>query len=119
MTPEGDQMTPVGDQMTPVGDHCGMINRHRLMPLSPASMAHLVSELLELLSSIRFYEVKQEVRLVVGVKEEVKNLTRKLQSVKLEVADAERRWRHEQDESAKEWLDDFEEICYGLDDVLD
>jgi hypothetical protein len=82
-------------------------------------MAHLVSELLELLSSIRFYEVKQEVRLVVGVKEEVKNLTRKLQSVKLEVADAERRWRHAQDQSAKEWLDDFEEICYGLDDVLD
>ncbi|XP_011039189.1 PREDICTED: putative disease resistance protein RGA3 [Populus euphratica] len=82
-------------------------------------MAHLVSELLELLSSIRFYEVKQEVRLVVGVKEEVKNLTRKLQSVKLEVADAERRWRHAQDKSAKEWLDDFEEICYGLDDVLD
>jgi hypothetical protein len=36
MTPEGDQMTPKGDQMTPEGDHCGMISRHRLMPLSPA-----------------------------------------------------------------------------------
>jgi len=43
MTPEGDQMTlksdqmtPEGDQMTPEGDHCGMISRHRLMPLSPA-----------------------------------------------------------------------------------
>ncbi|KAJ6881585.1 ABC transporter C family member 10-like [Populus alba x Populus x berolinensis] len=30
-------MTPEGDQMTLVGDHCGMISRHRLMPLSPAS----------------------------------------------------------------------------------
>jgi len=36
MTPEGDQMTLKGDQMTPEGDHCGMISRHRLMPLSPA-----------------------------------------------------------------------------------
>jgi hypothetical protein len=43
MTPEGDKMTPKGDrmtlksdQMTPEGDHCGMISRHRLMPLSPA-----------------------------------------------------------------------------------
>ena len=36
MTPEGDQMTPKGDQMTPEDDHCGMISRHRLMPLSPA-----------------------------------------------------------------------------------
>jgi hypothetical protein len=33
MTPEGDQMTPKGDQMTPEGDRCGMISRHRLMPL--------------------------------------------------------------------------------------
>jgi len=43
MTPEGDQMTLKSDQMTPEndqmtleGDHCGMISRHRLMPLSPA-----------------------------------------------------------------------------------
>jgi hypothetical protein len=36
MTPEGDQMTHKGDQMTPEGNHCGMISRHRLMPLSPA-----------------------------------------------------------------------------------
>jgi hypothetical protein len=36
MTSEGDQMTHKGDQMIPEGDHCGMINRHRLMSLSPA-----------------------------------------------------------------------------------
>jgi len=29
-------MISEGDHMTPEGDHCGMINRHRLMPLSPA-----------------------------------------------------------------------------------
>jgi hypothetical protein len=36
MTPKDDQMTLESDQMTPEGDHCGMISRHRLMPLSPA-----------------------------------------------------------------------------------
>jgi len=35
MTFKGDQMTPKDDQMTPKGDHCGMISRHKLMPLSP------------------------------------------------------------------------------------
>jgi len=36
MTPEGDQMTLKSDQMTPEDDHCGIIGRHRLMPLLPA-----------------------------------------------------------------------------------
>jgi len=43
MTPEGnqmtlksDQMTLKSDQMTLECDHCGMIRRHRLMPLSSA-----------------------------------------------------------------------------------
>jgi hypothetical protein len=36
MTLKSDQMTLKSDQMTPEGDHCGMISRHRVMPLSPA-----------------------------------------------------------------------------------
>ncbi|KAH9751782.1 hypothetical protein KPL71_014433 [Citrus sinensis] len=68
----------------------------------------IVSSLLEQLISVAADEVKQQVRLVTGVREEVKKLTSNLQAIQLVLEDAEKRqMQHGKDAS------------YDMEDVLE
>jgi len=77
----------------------------------------LVSVVLEQLSSIIIQEVQREVRLVVGVENEVKKLTSNFQAIQAMFADAEE--RQLKDQLVKHWLDQLKDVSYDMDDVLD
>jgi len=77
----------------------------------------LVSVVLEQLNSIIIEEVKREVRLVVGVKNEVKKLTSNFQAIQAVLANAEE--RQLKDQLVKHWLDQLKDVSYDMDDVLD
>ena len=77
----------------------------------------LISVLLEQFSSITAREVEQEIRLVVGVDEEVRKLEGNLRTVKAVLKDAEK--RQATDEAVKLWLKKLEDVSYEMDDVLD
>jgi len=77
----------------------------------------LVSVVLEQLSSIFIQEGKREVRLVVGVKNEVKKLTSNFQAIQAVLANAEE--RQLKDQLVKHWLDQLKDVSYDMDDVLD
>ncbi|KAL9338593.1 hypothetical protein Peur_067608 [Populus x canadensis] len=77
----------------------------------------LVSVVLEQLSSIIIQEVQREVRLVVGVENEVKKLTSNFQAIQAVFADAEE--RQLKDQLVKHWLDQLKDVSYDMDDVLD
>uniref|UniRef100_A0A2N9HWD2 AAA+ ATPase domain-containing protein n=1 Tax=Fagus sylvatica TaxID=28930 RepID=A0A2N9HWD2_FAGSY len=76
-----------------------------------------VSVILEQFASIIAREAEQEIRLVVGVDEEVGKLEGNLRTVKAVLNDAEK--RQATDEAVKLWLKGLEDICYEMDDVLD
>ncbi|KAJ6856123.1 disease resistance protein RGA3 [Populus alba x Populus x berolinensis] len=77
----------------------------------------LVSVVLEQLSSIFIQEVQREVRLVVGVKSEVKKLTSNFQAIQVVLTNAEE--RQLKDQLVKHWLDQLKDVSYDMDDVLD
>ncbi|KAB5513690.1 hypothetical protein DKX38_027596 [Salix brachista] len=77
----------------------------------------LVSVVLEQLSSIFAQEVQQEVRLVAGVKNEVRKLESNFQAIQDVLADAEQRQLKE--ESIKRWMGQLKDVSYDMDDVLD
>ena len=77
----------------------------------------LVSVVMEQLSLIFAQEVQQEVRLVVGVKNEVRKLTKNFQTIQAVLADAEE--RELKDGSIKRWIDQLKGVSYDMDDVLD
>ncbi|KAJ6956939.1 putative disease resistance protein RGA3 [Populus alba] len=77
----------------------------------------LVSVVLEQLSSIIIQEVQREVRLVVGVENEVKKLTSNFQAIQAVFADAEE--RQLKDQLVKHWLDQLKDVSYDMDDILD
>ncbi|KAF2301032.1 hypothetical protein GH714_019430 [Hevea brasiliensis] len=77
----------------------------------------LVSKVLEELISIVAREIEQEVRLVVGVKNEVQMLTTKFQFIKTVLVDAED--RQVKDDAIKLWMQKLKNISYDMDDVLD
>ncbi|XP_011003024.1 PREDICTED: putative disease resistance protein RGA3 [Populus euphratica] len=77
----------------------------------------LVSVVLEQLRSIIIQEVGQEVRLVVGVKNEVERLTSSFRAIQAVLANAEE--RQLEDGYVKLWLDQLKEVSYDMDDVLD
>jgi outer membrane PBP1 activator LpoA protein len=77
----------------------------------------LVSVVMEQLSLIFAQEVQQEVRLVVGVKNEVRKLTNNFQTIQAVLADAEE--RELKDGSIKRWIDQLKGVSYDMDDVLD
>jgi len=77
----------------------------------------LVSVVLEQLSSILIQEVQREVRLVVGVKNEIKKLTSNFQAIQAVLANAEE--RQLKDQLVKHWLDQLKDVSYDMDDVLD
>ncbi|WCJ17845.1 Disease resistance protein RGA2 [Euphorbia peplus] len=77
----------------------------------------LVSKVLDMLISTIASEIEQEVRLVVGIKKQVKMLTNNLQSIQAVLIDAERRQLKEA--TVQLWLDRLKEVSYDIDDVLD
>uniref|UniRef100_A0A2N9IAI9 AAA+ ATPase domain-containing protein n=1 Tax=Fagus sylvatica TaxID=28930 RepID=A0A2N9IAI9_FAGSY len=77
----------------------------------------LISVILDQFASIIAREAEQEIRLVVGVDEEVRKLEGNLRTVKAVLNDAEK--RQATDEAVKLWLKKLEDISYEMDDVLD
>jgi len=77
----------------------------------------LVSVVLEQLSSIINEKVGQEVRLVVGVDNEVEKLASNFRAIQAVFADAEE--RQLKDQLVKHWLDQLKDVSYDMDDVLD
>ncbi|KAK9214434.1 hypothetical protein WN944_006426 [Citrus x changshan-huyou] len=78
----------------------------------------IVSSLLEQLISVAADKVKQQVRLVTGVREEVKKLTSNLQAIRAVLEDAEQR-QMQQDKAVTFWLDQLKDASYDMEDVLD
>ncbi|KAM4111070.1 hypothetical protein ACJW30_05G040400 [Castanea mollissima] len=77
----------------------------------------IVSFLLEQFVSITVQEAEQEIRLVVGVDEEVRKLEGNLQIIQAVLDDAEKRQLKE--EAVKLWLKRLKDVSYEMDDVLD
>ncbi|KAL4621619.1 hypothetical protein ACB092_06G242200 [Castanea dentata] len=77
----------------------------------------LISVLLEQFASITTREAKQELRLVVGVDEEVRKLEGNLRTVYAVLEDAEKRQMKEH--TVKLWLEKLKDVSYEMDNVLD
>ncbi|KAH9685783.1 hypothetical protein KPL70_014089 [Citrus sinensis] len=78
----------------------------------------IVSSLLGQLTSVAADEVKQHVRLVTGVGEEVKKLTSNLRAIRAVLEDAEKR-QMQRDNAVTFWLDQLRDASYDMEDVLD
>ncbi|XP_024039275.1 disease resistance protein RGA2-like [Citrus clementina] len=78
----------------------------------------IVSSLLGQLSSVAADEVKQQVRLVTGVRQKVKKLTSNLQAIQLVLEDAEKR-QMQDDKAVTFWLDQLKGASYDMEDVLE
>jgi hypothetical protein len=61
--------------------------------------------------------VGQEVRLVVGVDNEVEKLASNFRAIQAVFADAEE--RQLKDQLVKHWLDQLKDVSYDMDDILD
>ncbi|XP_004307506.1 PREDICTED: putative disease resistance protein RGA3-like isoform 3 [Fragaria vesca subsp. vesca] len=77
----------------------------------------LVDVLLERLATLARDEVEQELKLVVGVKQELQNLTLKLEAIRAVLEDAEQ--KQVMEASVKLWLNQLNDVSFDLDDVLD
>ncbi|CAB4297755.1 unnamed protein product [Prunus armeniaca] len=77
----------------------------------------LVSVLLEQLASITRQQIEEEVRLVVGVDQEVENLKGHLQAVQGVLQDAEE--RQVKEANVKNWLCNLKDVSYQINDILD
>ncbi|KAF9610088.1 hypothetical protein IFM89_019928 [Coptis chinensis] len=77
----------------------------------------ILSVVLDQLTSFIRNEIEQEVRLVVGVREELKNLNAHLTLIKAVLEDAEKKEIH--DNAIKVWLGQLKDVMYDAEDVLD
>ncbi|KAI3455558.1 hypothetical protein Pfo_012221 [Paulownia fortunei] len=77
----------------------------------------IVSVVVERLAPIIEGKIRNEINLVRGVKKEVRNLSRELESVRNVLDEADRRGFKEK--SVKDWLKRLEDMTYEMDDVLD
>ncbi|XP_004308876.1 PREDICTED: putative disease resistance protein RGA3-like [Fragaria vesca subsp. vesca] len=77
----------------------------------------LVDVLLERFATLALDKIEQEMKLVVGVKQEIKNLTKKLEAIQAVLEDAEQRQVTEA--SVRCWLSELTEVSFDMDDVLD
>ncbi|XP_062010760.1 putative disease resistance protein RGA4 [Rosa rugosa] len=77
----------------------------------------LVDVLLERLATLALDKVERELKLVRGVKQEIKNLTKKLKAIRAVLEDAEQ--RQVMEASVKDWLNELNDVCDDMDDVLD
>ena len=78
----------------------------------------IVSSLLEQLISVAADEVKQQVRLVTGVDEEVKKLTINLEAIRAVLEDAKKR-QMQHDKAVTLWLDQLKDSSDDMEDVLE
>ena len=62
-------------------------------------------------------QVEHEVKLVVGVEEEIQHLKNNFQAIRDVLEDAER--KQLKDAAVKHWLNDLKDVSYDMDDVLD
>ncbi|XP_004309002.1 PREDICTED: putative disease resistance protein RGA3 [Fragaria vesca subsp. vesca] len=77
----------------------------------------LVDVLIERLATLALDKVERELKLVVGVKQEIKKLTKKLVAIRAVLEDAEQ--RQVMEASVKLWLDELNDVSFDMDDVLD
>ncbi|PON48195.1 LRR domain containing protein [Trema orientale] len=77
----------------------------------------VVSTLLDQLASIVREQVEQEVKLVMGVDNEVAKLRSNLQSIEVVLEDAEKKQLKEN--NVRRWLDELKDISFDMDDVFD
>ena len=84
---------------------------------SPTMAEGLVTDLIKQLVSVAAREAEQEIRLVVGVDEEIKKLEGNLRTVKAVLKDAEKKQVTE--EAVQLWLDKLNNACYEMEDVVD
>ncbi|KAL5822836.1 hypothetical protein ACOSQ4_020736 [Xanthoceras sorbifolium] len=77
----------------------------------------IVSTIVEQLVSILHQQLEGRVKLVVGVDEQVQELTSTFQALGAVLNDAESRQMKES--SVRDWLDKLKDTSYDIDDVLD
>ncbi|OMP00140.1 cc-nbs-lrr resistance protein [Corchorus olitorius] len=77
----------------------------------------IVSAVLNQLLTIIDREIEHEVRLVVGIEQEVEKMRNTFQTIQAVLVDAEN--RHLKEDAVKLWLDKLKHISYDIDDVLD
>ncbi|GKV28914.1 hypothetical protein SLEP1_g37900 [Rubroshorea leprosula] len=77
----------------------------------------IVSFITDQLKTTIIEKVKEEVTLLIGVKEEVKRLERNLKLIRTVLADAEE--KKTTDVNVKQWLDSLKEAAYDMEDALD
>ncbi|KAH9750801.1 hypothetical protein KPL71_014018 [Citrus sinensis] len=77
----------------------------------------IVSTILEQLISFAAEEIKQQVKLVVGVEKEVKSLTSHLQAIQVVLDDAEE--KQVKEKAVSLWLGRLKYASYDIEDVLD
>ncbi|XP_027157541.1 putative disease resistance protein RGA1 [Coffea eugenioides] len=81
-------------------------------------MAELfVPKIIDVLGDVALKQLGEKVNLVMGVEEEVANISSKLATIEKVLHDAER--RRLKDRSVGIWLEKLEDITYEMDDVLD
>ncbi|KAK9923199.1 hypothetical protein M0R45_031630 [Rubus argutus] len=77
----------------------------------------LISFLVEQLASTAFEQMKEKVRLISDVENEVDQLTKSLKKIQAVLKDAEK--RQVKEAVVQEWLDELKEVAYEMDNVLD
>ncbi|XP_044495810.1 putative disease resistance protein RGA3 [Mangifera indica] len=77
----------------------------------------IVNLALEQLLQITAKKIKEEVRLVGNVENEVKKLRRNLKAIQAVLLDAEE--KQVKDEAVRQWLDQLKDTSYDMEDVLD
>ncbi|XP_071904613.1 putative disease resistance protein RGA3 isoform X2 [Coffea arabica] len=81
-------------------------------------MAELfIPKIIDVLGDVAVKQLGEKVNLVMGVEEEVANISSKLATIEKVLHDAER--RRLKDRSVGIWLEKLEDITYEMDDVLD
>ena len=77
----------------------------------------LFTGLIKQLGSTATEQVKQKIRLVVGVDKEVEKLKDNLQAVVALLKEAEK--KQFTDQTVKDWLEKLNDVCYEMEDVVD
>ncbi|KAJ4972966.1 hypothetical protein NE237_006140 [Protea cynaroides] len=79
----------------------------------------LVSNVIQQLAMIVQKEIEQEVRLVVGVENDINSLSCTFTKIQAVLKDAEERQFKEKENFVRLWLQELKDIAYDIDDVLD
>ena len=77
----------------------------------------LISLLIETLGSAAFEKIKEELKLLNGVEEEVESLKTTLRDIQAVLEDAEK--RQLSDAAVRKWLEKLKDASFDIDDLLD